>query len=112
MITVMNKSILLFFLSILAFSCNSSDDSSSAAADDGLTNVPEAKAEFDDSNFGVYKGIFVGSSGIVYVNINNTGSVSAKLTIQRSCSQFHNIGKCYRRTGHQQHDLYQRLKFI
>ncbi len=81
MITIMNKSILLFFLSILAFSCNSSDDSSSAAADDGLTNVPEAKAEFDDSNFGVYKGIFVGSSGIVYVNINNTGSVSAKLTI-------------------------------
>lgn len=84
----MKKIILLLFLSIFSFSCNSSDDSSSSATNDGLTNTPEAKAEYDGSNFGIYKGIFVGSSGTVYVNINNTGSISAKLVIDGTTHNF------------------------
>ncbi len=80
MIKVMKKIILLFFLSIFTLGCNSSDDPASAT-DDGLATAPEAKAEYDDSNFGIYKGIFVGSSGTVYVNLNNSGNISAKLVI-------------------------------
>lgn len=84
----MKKIILLLFFSIFIFSCNSNDDSSSGSTDDGLATTPEAKAEYDDSNYGIYKGIFVGSSGTVYININNSGSISAKLVIDGSVHNF------------------------
>lgn len=84
----MKKIILLLCFGIIAFSCNRSDDSASAPVGDGLATAPEAKAEYDDSNFGIYKGIFVGSSGTVYINLNNNGSISAQLIIDGRVHNF------------------------
>lgn len=42
----------------------------------------EAKAEFNTSNKGVYKGVMVGSSGIIVFDVLNSGSViSANITV-------------------------------
>lgn len=74
----MKKIILLLFAG-LTLTCCSDDDSSSGGS--SLSNSPEANATHDDSNYGVYKGVFAGSTGYAYVNINNSGTVSAKLVI-------------------------------
>jgi hypothetical protein len=79
----MKKLFLALFLGVLSFSC-SSDDSSGTS----LSNTPEAKAEFDNSNFGIYKGIFVGSSGNILININNEGEVFAELVIDGNSSTY------------------------
>jgi len=44
--------------------------------DEKGTEVPksEAKQEFDQNNYGIYRGVFVGSSGIVAVNLGNNGN--------------------------------------
>jgi hypothetical protein len=68
---------ILIFLSLFIFSCSSDDDINSAV----LAESPEAIIEFDNSNFGIYKGVFIGSSGIVVINVNNNGNVSATMTI-------------------------------
>jgi hypothetical protein len=72
----MKKMILTLLLSVMVLSCSSDDSSGSS-----LSNTPTAKEEYDASNFGIYKGVFVGSSGTVLININNEGSVSATLVI-------------------------------
>lgn len=72
----MKKMILTLLLSVMVLSCSSNDSSGSS-----LSNTPTAKEEYDASNFGIYKGVFVGSSGTVLININNEGSVSATLVI-------------------------------
>ena len=42
----------------------------------------ETTAEFDNSNFGLYKGVIVGSSGVIKININNgNGETKASITI-------------------------------
>ena len=51
-----------------------------------LSDTPQAKAIYDSSNFGIYKGVFVGSTGTVLVNINNEGELTAKRTIKGSSS--------------------------
>ncbi|MES2748519.1 MAG: hypothetical protein V4648_09065 [Bacteroidota bacterium] len=79
----MKKLFFILFLGAISSSCSS--DSSSGPT---LSNVPEAKAEFDNNNYGIYKGVFVGSSGTVYININNEGVVSATLTIDGSSSTY------------------------
>ena len=72
----MKKILLAVILGTLAFSCSSDSSSSSS-----LSNTPEAKAMYDGSNYGIYKGVFVGSSGSVYININNDGTIFATLVI-------------------------------
>jgi hypothetical protein len=52
-------------------SCSSSDDSSGT---NNLIQTPQAKSEYDQSNYGLYKGVLVGSSGIVIIDINNTNN--------------------------------------
>lgn len=42
---------------------------------------PLAKAEYDNSNFGIYKGGFTGPMGTVLININNEGNINAKLKV-------------------------------
>lgn len=79
----MKKILSTLIIGLLFLSC-SSDDSSGPA----LSNTPQAKAEFDNSNYGIYKGVFVGSSGTVTININNEGTVSATLTINGSTSTY------------------------
>ena len=79
----MKKLILTLFLGALMLSCSS--DSSS---DSGLSETPTAKSEYDSNSYGIYKGIFVGSTGYIVININNEGSLSATLTINGSSSTY------------------------
>jgi len=90
-LSFMKKIILLFVFSMTFAGC-SSDNNDSSTPDDNLSTAPEAKVEFDASNYGVYKGIFVGSTGTVYVNINNSGSVSAKMVIDGTAYNFTTSG--------------------
>ncbi len=73
----MKKIIALSLIGLFFMSCSKDDSNSSTP----LTSTPDAKAEFDTSNYGIYKGVFVGSSGIVTININNAGTISATLVI-------------------------------
>ncbi|MCF6128314.1 hypothetical protein L1S35_01415 [Flavobacterium sp. AS60] len=77
----MKKLFFILFTGVFTFSC-SSDDSSGPA----LSDTPLAKVEYDNSNFGIYKGVFIGSSGTVLININNDGFLEASLTIDGSTS--------------------------
>lgn len=72
----MKKLLLAVMIATMAISC--SGDSKS---DNGTTPTPGAKAEFDSSNLGLYKGVFVGSSGVITLNIKNDGAVNAKLVL-------------------------------
>ncbi|TBX69575.1 hypothetical protein EZL74_06780 [Flavobacterium silvisoli] len=72
----MKKLFLFLILGALTLSCSS--DSSSGSS---ISNTPEAKSQYDNSNFGIYKGVFVGSSGTVNINVNNDGSIVAILVI-------------------------------
>jgi hypothetical protein len=75
------KSICSFFiiLSLLLNSCSKSDGE--VTNENSLSQVPIAKSKFDKSNFGIYKGVFVGSSGTIIVNVNNDNTLSATLII-------------------------------
>lgn len=79
----MKKLFFILILGLLLHSC-SSDDSSGPA----LSDTPLAKAEFDNSNFGIYKGVFLGSSGTVLININNDGFLEAILNIDGLTSTY------------------------
>jgi hypothetical protein len=79
----MKKLFLLFALVAVTFSC-SSDSSSSTS----MTNTPDAKSQFDSNNYGIYKGVFVGSTGTVLININNDGVLTASLTIDGSVTTY------------------------
>ena len=48
---------------------------------DTLADKSDAKAIYDNSNYGIYKGVFVGSSGTLMINVNNDNSLSANLKI-------------------------------
>ena len=75
----MKKLFLLLLVSTFLISCSS--DSSSENSGPTLSNTPLAKAEFDNSNLGIYKGVFTGSSGIITVNIKNDGNINAILVL-------------------------------
>lgn len=81
------KNLLLIFLFALSLlSCSS--DNSSNSNNSGLSNAPLAKAEFDSSNLGIYKGVFTGSSGVITVNIKNDGFINAKMIIDGTTYNF------------------------
>ena len=46
-----------------------------------LATMPDANVQFDNSNYGVYKGVFVGSSGTIVINLNNNGAITATAII-------------------------------
>ena len=47
-----------------------------------LAQVPSAKVAYDNSNFGVYKGVFIGSSGTIIIDLSNaTNSFKATVII-------------------------------
>ncbi len=81
----MKKLILALILATLSFSCSDDDNSSSGGS---LSNTPMAKEEYNNSNYGVYKGVFVGSTGNVLININNDGTLSAKIVIDGKTYNF------------------------
>lgn len=76
-----------FLLSIIAFSllaissCSKKDDNPGKESS-------IAKAQFDNSNYGIYKGVFVGSSGILIININNDNTISTTLTVDGVTTHF------------------------
>lgn len=72
-------------LGLLIFTgCSKSKD----GEEDTDKDKPAAKAQFDNNNYGIYKGVFVGSSGFIIVNINNDNSISASLTVDGAKTSF------------------------
>jgi hypothetical protein len=63
-------------LSIVFFSCKKKNEATPTP-----TETPTAKSQFDNSNFGIYKGVFVGSSGYIIVDISNSGTTLATLIV-------------------------------
>ncbi len=86
MCQMIQKIIILLGLLIL-HSCSNCDPST----DEKLPNESIAKTAYNNSNFGIYKGILVGSSGIVMININNNGTTNALLTIDGVRLEFNAI---------------------
>ncbi|GAO44027.1 hypothetical protein [Flavihumibacter petaseus] len=60
---------------LLFFSCSKDKPGTN------LPQAPTAKAEYDHSNYGVYKGVIGRPNGIVDINLMNDGKVSAKIII-------------------------------
>ena len=56
---------------LFTLSCSKSNDNNSQS------EKPIAKAAYDNSNYGYYKGVFVGSTGIIVIDINNDNTLSA-----------------------------------
>lgn len=84
----MTKKILsgiLFLTCFVSVTCSKKDE---PPADNGLSNTPMAKAAYDNNNFGIYKGVFVGSSGTVLINVNNDNTVTAILKVDGSTYNF------------------------
>lgn len=53
-----------------------------------LPETPIAKAQYDTSNFGIYKGVFVGSSGTIIIDISNSDAITATLEIDNVTYNF------------------------
>ncbi len=87
----MKKLFTLLFAITFMFSCSS--DSSSDTNTTPLATVPLAKAEFDSSNFGIYKGVIIGSSGVITINIKNDGNLNATLVIDGVSSSYSSAGE-------------------
>lgn len=76
----MTKKIILstFIFTVLTiFSCSKKD----TPTNNNLTDTPAAKAQYDATNLGIYKGVFVGSSGTIVIDISNSGTLTATLKI-------------------------------
>ncbi|WP_298221198.1 hypothetical protein [Flavobacterium sp.] len=74
----MKKLFTLLLIGIFCIGCSSDSSSDDAPS---LATVSSAKQEYDSSNFGIYKGVFIGSSGTVFINIMNDGNINARLVI-------------------------------
>jgi hypothetical protein len=85
----MKKIITLAVIGLFFLSCSNDHSSSNP---NPLPETPQAKAAFDNSNFGIYKGVFVGSSGVISVNIKNDGTISAKLILDGTTYNFTTTG--------------------
>lgn len=72
------KKLLLSLLACASLLSCSNDDND----DNNLSNSPTATASYDSKNYGIYKGVFVGSTGTIVINLKNNGStLSATLVI-------------------------------
>jgi hypothetical protein len=63
--------VLAIAFSLMFVACSKDDDKGTK---DSKVSKSEAKQEFDQSNYGIYRGVFVGSSGVVAVNLGNNGN--------------------------------------
>lgn len=74
------KTIFPILTLLLMLSCSNSD--SNGDSNQNLSQVPLAKSQYDNSNYGVYKGVFIGSSGTIVLDISNANnSITATLII-------------------------------
>ncbi|APA00510.1 hypothetical protein [Flavobacterium commune] len=72
------KKLLLSLLACASLLSCSNDDND----DNNLSNSPTATASYDSKNYGIYKGVFVGSTGTIVINLKNNGTtLSATLVI-------------------------------
>jgi len=69
----------LLSITIIFASCSENDPL--ITINDSAEELPIALSQYDNSNYGIYKGVFVGSSGPILVNLNNNGVISVSLTI-------------------------------
>ena len=69
----------LLSITIIFASCPKNDPL--ITINDSAEELPIALSQYDNSNYGIYKGVFVGSSGTILVNLNNNGVISVSLTI-------------------------------
>jgi hypothetical protein len=69
----------LLSITIIFASCSENDPL--ITINDSAEELPIALSQYDNSNYGIYKGVFVGSSGTILVNLNNNGVISVSLTI-------------------------------
>jgi hypothetical protein len=75
----------LSFLVLLFASCSKKNNGGNNS---NLSNTPTAKATYDNSNFGIYKGVFVGSTGNAVINVNNDNTLTAELKIDGNTSTY------------------------
>lgn len=68
--TVLSLILLLFIL----FACKKTDEPANND-DNGLSVTAETKPQYNNTNFGVYKGVIIGSSGLIVFKINNGDNV-------------------------------------
>ena len=64
--------LLIAIFAIGLFACNKSD---TTTPDNSLTTTPETKAQYNNTSFGVYKGVVIGSTGTIIFRINNGDNV-------------------------------------
>jgi hypothetical protein len=80
----MSKIFSFLFAALVFLSCSKSNDKGG----NSLAETPAAKSQHDISNYGIYKGVFVGSSGIIIVDINNNATISATLIVNGTTYNF------------------------
>ncbi len=86
----MKKIFTLLLIGIFCISCSSDSDSDSGSS---LATTPSAKVEFDSSNFGIYKGVIIGSTGVITINIKNDGNLKATLVLDGVTSTYTSTGE-------------------
>lgn len=70
--------------SVLFFACKkpSNSDTDATKHPPGVATSPETKPQYDNTSFGVYKGVVIGSSGFVIIRVNNgDNTIKGFLTI-------------------------------
>lgn len=76
----MKKLFFCLLASVMLISCSKNKDENETSS--SLSNIPTAKAAYNNKNYGIYKGVFVGSTGNVLINVKNDGAtLSATLVI-------------------------------
>lgn len=70
----MQKKVYLSVLVVILFACNKSDTDNNGN-NVGLSTSPETKPQYNNTVFGVYKGVIIGSSGTIVFRINNGDNV-------------------------------------
>lgn len=82
----MKKIFTLLLIGIFCIGCSSDSSDSNSSS---LSNTPMAKADYDTKNFGIYKGVFSGSSGTILINIkNDSDAIKAVLVIDGTTYNF------------------------
>jgi hypothetical protein len=62
-------------LVIALFACSKSDTASTQPPNTGLATASETKAQYNNTSFGVYKGVVIGSTGTIVFKINNGDNI-------------------------------------
>lgn len=72
---------------IMLFSIGCSKKGDSIENEEDIFPVPQA--QYDNSNFGVYRGVLVGSKGVVTVNLNNNNKIIAIVKMDGQGMELH-----------------------